>query len=319
MDISIDEALIKKETLHAGSKFVKFVNGTKVTFHYQTRKCDDNRTIVDDSKKINKPMVLILGKKFKLEVWEVIVQKMALNEVAKFTCDKSLVLQYPFVSKTIRDSMKQKEERRHCCGMTMQNEGIGYSDLDELFNNPCDLEFIIEILNIENPDQYEKESWQLNDEEKMHQIQDLKEKGNAYYKEKNIQAAQDCYATAIGMIEQLMLKEKPKDTEWLELSDLKIPLLLNYSQCKLIEKDYYAVIEHCSEVLKYDENNLKALYRRAKAHVGAWNPEQAKHDYQRCMELDPNLQITITKELNQLQEAIKMHELEDKMRFQKMF
>ena len=49
-------------------------------------------------------MELVLGKKFKLEVWEVIVQKMALNEVAKFTVDKSLVQQYPFVSKTIRDA-----------------------------------------------------------------------------------------------------------------------------------------------------------------------------------------------------------------------
>lgn len=27
--------------------------------------------------------------------------------------------------------------------MTIQNEGIGYKDLDELFAKPCDLEFII--------------------------------------------------------------------------------------------------------------------------------------------------------------------------------
>jgi len=46
--------------------------------------------IVDDSKKLNKPMELVLGKKFKLEVWEVIVQKMSLNEVAKFTVHKSV-------------------------------------------------------------------------------------------------------------------------------------------------------------------------------------------------------------------------------------
>lgn len=49
--------------------------------------------IVDDSKKINKPMELVLGKKFKLEVWEVIVQKMSLNEVAKFTVHKSVSAQ----------------------------------------------------------------------------------------------------------------------------------------------------------------------------------------------------------------------------------
>lgn len=39
---------------------------------------------------MGKPMELVLGKKFKLEVWEVIVQKMAINEVAKFTVDKSV-------------------------------------------------------------------------------------------------------------------------------------------------------------------------------------------------------------------------------------
>lgn len=37
-----------------------------------------------------KPLELVLGKKFKLEVWEVILQKMALNEVAEFTVDKSV-------------------------------------------------------------------------------------------------------------------------------------------------------------------------------------------------------------------------------------
>lgn len=59
-------------------------------FHYQTRKCDKDKTLIDDSKVTHKPMELVLGKKFKLEVWEVIVQKMALNEVAKFTVDQSV-------------------------------------------------------------------------------------------------------------------------------------------------------------------------------------------------------------------------------------
>lgn len=43
-------------------------------------------------------MELVLGKKFKLEVWEVIVQKMSLNEVAKFTVHKTVSLPFPFQS-----------------------------------------------------------------------------------------------------------------------------------------------------------------------------------------------------------------------------
>lgn len=37
-----------------------------------------------------KPVELVLGKKFKMEVWEAVVQKMAVNEVAEFTVDRSV-------------------------------------------------------------------------------------------------------------------------------------------------------------------------------------------------------------------------------------
>lgn len=54
-----------------------------------------------------------------------------------------LVVQYPFIAITLRDIEKPNEERKHYCGMTIQNKGIGYKDLDELFAKPFDLEFII--------------------------------------------------------------------------------------------------------------------------------------------------------------------------------
>jgi len=48
----------------------------------------------------------------------------------------------------------------------------------------------------------------------------------------------------------LIFSEKPNDEEWLSLNQTKIPLLLNYAQCKLLNKEYYSVIEHCTTVLK---------------------------------------------------------------------
>lgn len=48
-------------------------------------------------------MELVLGKKFKLEVWEVIVQKMAINEVAKFTVDKSVSLYYNYITLSVNN------------------------------------------------------------------------------------------------------------------------------------------------------------------------------------------------------------------------
>lgn len=46
-------------------------------------------------------MELVLGKKFKLEVWETIVQAMAVGEVAKFTVDKSVSISKIAAHKTL--------------------------------------------------------------------------------------------------------------------------------------------------------------------------------------------------------------------------
>lgn len=90
--------------------------------------------------------------------------------------------------------------------MTIQNEGIGYDDLNELFNKPCDLEFIIELLSVELPEEYEKDVWQLNEDEVYIRIQTLREQGNHLFKDINITKAEEKYAQAIGLVEQLMLK-----------------------------------------------------------------------------------------------------------------
>lgn len=73
---------------------------------------------------------------------------------------------------------------------------------------------------------------------------------------------------------KIIYREKPHDVEWLELIKVKVPLLLNYAQCKLIQKEYYEVIEHCSEVLKHEPSKLftgqiyrlKKLKKKKKTH-----------------------------------------------------
>lgn len=55
-------------------------------------------------------------------------------------------------------------------------------------------------------DEYEKESWQLNESEKSEAIEVLRLKGNQFYKEKNYVEAEKSYRNALGMVEQLILK-----------------------------------------------------------------------------------------------------------------
>ncbi|XP_053987439.1 aryl-hydrocarbon-interacting protein-like 1 [Hylaeus anthracinus] len=316
-----NKEFIVKTVIHAGTRPCNFVPGTKVVFHFKTTKCNSEKTVIDDSRVMGKPMELVLGKQFKLEVWEAIVQKMALHEVACFRVHKSLVTSYPFVSKTLREVGKPHSEKRahHCCGVTLQNEGIGYDDLNELIRCPQDLEFTIELVQVILPEEYEKESWQMTEDEKLKSIPDIREKGNMLFKEKNYEGACNVYAKGIGILEQLMLAEKPNDEEWLALNRLKIPLLLNYAQCKLIQKEYYVVIEHCTTVLKHDPDNVKALYRRGKAYIGAWDEEKAIKDFKRAAELDPGLQNTVEKELHAFSIAIKEKDQIEKNKLLKLF
>jgi len=256
---------IQKKILHAGKELpVELSNGTKVTFHFQTLKCDQDKSLLDDSRKWTKPMELIIGKKFKLEAWELCLKTMTVGEVASFTVHRRYTCEYPTVAKTLRETFghlgkkAEKVHKGHMCGMmAMQMEGgLGYDDLNDLMKDPQPLEFIIELLTVENPDEYKKESWQMDADEKLTSVPKLKEEGNKLYSAKQFKEAADKYADALGRLEQLMLREKPQDDEWLALRDQKLPLLLNYSQCKLLMEDYYIVIEHCTEALEIDPGRM---------------------------------------------------------------
>ena len=59
---------------------------------------------------------------------------------------------------------------------------------------------------------------------------------------------------------------------------------------------------------------MKAHYRRAKAHIGAWNPKEAKEDFLRAAELDKTL--SVTKELKNLEDKIKEKEKQDRAMLQ---
>ena len=197
---------------------------------------------------------------------------------------------------------------------------LGYKDLDELVKDKPDLVFQIHLEKFEKSGEYEKEAWQMDENEKLAILPKYKEEGNELYKEKKYEAAAQKYSEALGCLEQLCLREKPRDTAWNELNQKKLPFLLNYAQCKLLLGDYYEVIRHTTTVLdSIDSNNVKALYRRAKAHVGCWNPEEARQDFELVMELDKSLVKTVRKELDELERKEKEHNKEYKEKLKGIF
>lgn len=298
---------IAKKVIHASRNLLsEFPNDTKITFRFQTRLCDDDKTVLDDNRKECKPMELIIGKKFKMEVWETCLKSMRVGEVASFICDASLCICYPMVAKTLREIKSGKAPvHSHCCGMSIKHHGVGFADLDKLIDTPQPLEFIFELLTVEEPGGYIKETWAMGEDEQLAEIPKLKLEGNVLFNKSQYYEAAIKYDQALKILDQFALKEKPGSDEYLEFDNKKIPYFLNTCQCYLFLKEYYLAIEQATEVLTRDPDNVKALYRRAKANVGAWNPKEARLDFERALSLDPLLKITIAKELRLLDDLVK--------------
>ncbi|CAF1221555.1 unnamed protein product [Rotaria sp. Silwood1] len=316
---------IKKQVLNAGKEpSIDFVDEMKIFFHFLTTTQDG--TVIDDSRKYKKPMEITLGHKFKLDCWETCLKTMRLGEIAKFSVDKELIGVYPAVAKQIRDYYKNQmkehkhddnHENHHCCGFMALEQGLGHQDLDKLMRHPEPLDFTFELIKVLRPGEFEKDTYLLNDEEKQHQIPDLKLAGNNLYNAGKFEEAANKYGQALQFFEDLMLKEKPNDVEWRKLDLQRRPLLLNFIQCKLKLGDFYSAIEHATTILDSEPTNIKARYRRAKAHVGVWNIEEAKNDYKYLLsniKNDDNLHTLVQCELQQLIQAEHEKYQEDKSR-----
>ena len=66
-------------------------------------------------------------------------------------------------------------------------------------------------------------------------------------------------------------------------------------------------------------DNVKAFYKRAKAHAAVWNETEARADFAKVLELDPSLGPSVAKELRAMEERIRSKEKEEKGRYKGLF
>lgn len=272
--------------------------------------------MLDDSRKLSKPMELILGKQFRLPIWEELLKSMCVNEVSRFVISRSLVINYPFISAQYRKFAKYPIECRiktksSCCARMIEN-GVGYDDLDELMANPKDLIFIFEVLKAESS--YSKEFWEMNDEERRSEMLELKRQGNEFYTKGDYSEAERCYMKALSIVSNLMIKHPPKTDEYKELQAYEQALNSNMAQLKFKQENYYESIAFADKVLKVDERNVKMFYRRAQAKARVWNREEAEQDYEQVIRLDAKMEKTVRKELDELRRKLKEIEEEEAKR-----
>nr|XP_005906761.1 PREDICTED: aryl-hydrocarbon-interacting protein-like 1 [Bos mutus] len=310
---------IKKTILHGGTgDLPNFITGARVTFHFRTMKCDEERTVIDDSKQVGHPMHIIIGNMFKLEVWEILLTSMRVSEVAEFWCDTIHTGVYPILSRSLRQMAEGKDPTEwhvHTCGLAnmFAYHTLGYEDLDELQKEPQPLIFIIELLQVEAPSQYQRETWNLNNQEKMQAVPILHGEGNRLFKLGRYEEASNKYQEAIVCLRNLQTKEKPWEVQWLKLEKMINTLILNYCQCLLKKEEYYEVLEHTSDILRHHPGIVKAYYVRARAHAEVWNEAEAKADLEKVLELEPSMRKAVQRELRLLENRLEEKREEERL------
>ncbi|KAL3633269.1 Peptidyl-prolyl cis-trans isomerase fkbp65 [Castilleja foliolosa] len=131
----------------------------------------------------------------------------------------------------------------------------------------------------------DKESWDMNTEEKIEAAGKKKEEGNVLFKAGKYVRASKRYEKAAKYIEY---DTSFSEDEKKQSKALKVTCNLNNAACKLKLKDYKETVKLCTKVLELESTNVKALYRRAQAYMNMADLDLAEFDIKKALEIDPD-------------------------------
>lgn len=218
-------------------------------------------------------------------------------------------------------SMRVGEKAR----LTIRSDyGYGEAGSPPKIPSKSDLNFDVELIDYVEKDQDDgdcinstkKERWDMSDEEKKVEARRLKEEGTECFKNGRYSDAADKYSEAA---EYLNDDEDAEASPIIaEAKELYINCLNNAAMCFLKVKNYSATVSACTNVLKAEQTNLKALYRRGVASMKQENFYQAKKDLLHARGIDKENKV-VQKACCELKNAITAAKQKEKNMFSNMF
>ncbi|XP_074679038.1 peptidyl-prolyl cis-trans isomerase D isoform X2 [Strix aluco] len=168
-----------------------------------------------------------------------------------------------------------------------------------------------------HPDFPEDSDIDLKDVDKIVAIaEDIKNIGNTFFKSQNWAVAAKKYSKSLRYVEAS--ETVAEETDKPKLKTAALTCVLNIGACKLKLSDWQGAIESCSEALKIDPANTKALYRRAQGWQGIKDLDQALADLKKAHEIAPEDKAIQTETLR-IKQKIKAQKEKEKAAYAKMF
>jgi tetratricopeptide (TPR) repeat protein len=139
--------------------------------------------------------------------------------------------------------------------------------------------FSLELLSMEKA----TETWDMSNAEKITYGEKLKAQGTAYVKAQDWRRAVNMYSecsNVFGFMDDWADDEK-KSGESLAAASKS-----NEAMCWLKLQQWRDAESRCSEILKYETCNVKALYRRGQAYMELKELHKAVQDFKKILEVD---------------------------------
>jgi len=166
---------------------------------------------------------------------------------------------------------------------------------------------------------------ELNFKNKSEKILQLKEIASNLFKMGYIKKAAKLYQKinawlSFGDYENIGPEEKKEnlEMEFEKIKNVKKVCLLNTAVCKFKLNDYKMVISCVNEVLKNDENNIKALYWKSKALFLLKEYDSSYKIIKKALQLEPN-NPDILHEFNEIKENYEKSLANEKKIYTKLF
>jgi hypothetical protein len=190
-----------------------------------------------------------------------------------------------------------------------------------------------------------KEGRTLPCKERLESANKIKDEGTAAFKKLDFNTACTKYEHAIAMFHYIYPNRddwkkrgiKDEDMEMVNyigdkdsckedrdaVKDLKTKLYTNIATCHFQSKNWALSVRACNYALKVDENNVKALYRRAMSNIkapsaGGMEIDSALGDLKKAHKLEPD-NIRVKRELGRLKQTLKKQKLTDKSNYSGLF
>ncbi|XP_075975972.1 FK506-binding protein 59kD isoform X2 [Anticarsia gemmatalis] len=148
----------------------------------------------------------------------------------------------------------------------------------------AEVEYTVKLTNLEKT-----KHWLMDGSEKIEQAKMFKEKGTNYFKASKFQLAIKMYKRVVSMVDSMTEDSTESEENQAQAKELVQSAHLNLSlvYLKVTPVHYFEAKDHATKALKFDEKNVKGLFRQGQALLGLGEAEEALKDFEKVLEIEP--------------------------------